>query len=385
MHWQKKILSFLTVTSVSILFGITTTTISFAAGFNEDNNPEVMTTAGKFAKNPLKFNYHFDSLATSAKLKDQIRPWTDSYYPTVDGGIRNRYQTGKAPTRWDLMFQTKNKLKRMSANEIAQLSPTEKLDLYMGDYSFSFTKEEIDRTKGACGILRGINKGWWGLCHGWAQEALNRPEPNCITVSNPDGIQIKFGSSDLKALALYFAGEVSEAEVCQIGERCSVKGDSSSRRSYTSFNDVNPGAFLVTLANLIPNQQGFVMDRTADVQVWNQPIFGYSLKVLEDSQTASSGSASGTVREVSIKLKVDWVKELDSSMQPYGLDPEAQTSTTYTAVIELDSKGRIIGGRWTGNSLDEHPDFIWMKPRDNMSNYGDRWQAVDRLYKRATQ
>ncbi|MBF0360478.1 MAG: hypothetical protein HQK49_05665 [Oligoflexia bacterium] len=374
-NWRNQIFNLLTKSSTLFLIATICTTAAMA-DFEENNNPDQMSKAGKFANNPLKFNHNFDSLPKSARLKKI--PWPESYWPSVAGGIRNRFQGNLTPTRFDLLFLTKKKLKSMSPEKIAKLSPTEKLDLLLGDYKFTFTKEEIDRTKEACGILSGLNKGWWGLCHGWSPASLQYPEPDCTTVTNPDGIEIKFVSSDLKALALYFVGEVSELKGCSCGTRCELSVLNPFRKKDPSYIDINPGAFFIVLANLISNDQGFVMDRTTDSPIWNQPVFGFSTKVISDRKISNGR------REVDIELKVDWLVELPSNVKPYGDDPRAQKNSIYTATLEIDKDGNIDGGKWSGKSVDDHPDFIWMDPTDDMCKYGPRWVAVDKLLKEAT-
>ena len=49
---------------------------------------------------------------------------------------------------------------------------------------------------------------WAGYCHGWAPAANRFEEPLPVTVRNADGVEIPFGSSDVKALLTYFEAEV---------------------------------------------------------------------------------------------------------------------------------------------------------------------------------
>ncbi|MBF0297705.1 MAG: hypothetical protein HQK51_03235 [Oligoflexia bacterium] len=382
MYWQKKILSILTITFILLISNVI---VVFAGGFDNANDPEKMALAGKFSNSPLQLVYKLDSLPKSSSLSKDNMPWSENYWPTVEGGLRYRFQTAKTPTRFDLYFQGKKKVKRMKEEDIAKLSPTEKIDIYLGDYDYTFTKEEIDRTKDAC--KHPTDKGWWGLCHGWASESLNRPEPKCVTVTNADGIKIKFGSSDLKGLALYFAGQIAQSDECFAGRRCNIDKKNlpqAPASEIMAYEDVNAGTFFLALTNLIPNQQGFVMDRTTDGPVWNQPIFGYNYEIVKESNSASTGSATGTAREVEIKLEVNWLQELKSSMEPHNNSATAHKNSSYSAILELDSAGNIIGGRWIGKSVDDHPDFIWMKAKAKMSDYGKRWEAVDKIYQEAT-
>ncbi|MBF0359493.1 MAG: hypothetical protein HQK49_00685 [Oligoflexia bacterium] len=352
-----------------------------AEKMDSKNNPELMRTAGKFANNPLTLNYDFETLPKQSELEN--KPWPENYWPTVKGGLRYSPSLDRTYNKFDLLTHNVFTMKfLMSQEKINKLPPTMKLDLYLGDYSYSLTREEIERTDSVFKNPEG--KGWFGLCHGWASRALNCKEPKPVTVKNPNGISIQFNSSDLKALDLYFEGEVSNGEDCGAGRRCNIESDKITGDEL-EYKDVHIATFYLALTNLIPQGQGFVMDKTIDAPVWNQPIFGYSTKVISDKKEASQDSAVGTVREVEIELTVDWLGELSSREQPYGDDSSARHKVVYTGVLELDKDNKIIGGKWTGNSVKDHPDFIWMKADDDKAKYGKRWQALKELLEKAQQ
>ena len=76
---------------------------------------------------------------------------------------------------------------------------------------------------------------------------MNEAEPAPVTMTNPDGIKIPFGSADVKALLDYYYAFYTEGDTHQLGNRCSVPvwmgGGNCS--------DVNAGAFHIVVANQI--------------------------------------------------------------------------------------------------------------------------------------
>ena len=55
---------------------------------------------------------------------------------------------------------------------------------------------------------RPTTPAWQVYCHGWTAASIAFEEPAPILVTNPDGLRIPFGSSDIKALLTYLQGEV---------------------------------------------------------------------------------------------------------------------------------------------------------------------------------
>jgi hypothetical protein len=128
--------------------------------------------------------------------------------------------------------------------------------------------------------------------------------------------------------------------------------------------DTNAGAFHVVLTNYISlRDQSFVIDMTRDSEVWNQPVEGFSVKVLKEYRGASEGAAPGTAREVVVETLVRWVGEIENQWESSGTNLKV---SQYRYRLELDSRGRIIGGAWL---TWERPDFIWTQTRPSFSGF----------------
>jgi hypothetical protein len=120
----------------------------------------------------------------------------------------------------------------------------------------------------------------------------------------------------------------------------------------------------VVLTNYIGLRgQSFVMDKIRESEVWNQPIEGYSIKILNQNRGASEGAAAGTVREVVVEAVVRWVNEVENEWEKSGTNLKV---SNYKYRLELDSRGRIIGGAWLSF---ERPDFIWTQSKPGFTGF----------------
>jgi len=324
---------------------ILTSFISISAfsfsGWDEINSPDNFET---------NFITRFRMLPLSAELRK--KPWTSSYWPTYKGGITHRWLT-------DEVIYTKI---GFSKKGVDYLSPAEQYDLYLGRTDFPLTNYELKRT----GIRTKKNiPEWEGLCHDWAPASYLFDEPNPITVTGKNGERIQFGSADLKALLfINFELSKSDEKTKFLGSRCSLDKANGNFYNDSACSDTNAGAFHVVLTNYIGlRDQSFVMDKIRESEVWNQPIEGYSIKILNQNNGASEGSAPGTVREIVVEAKVRWVNEVENEWKKSGTNLEV---SNYKYRLELDSRGRIIGGAWISF---ERPDFIWTQTKPGFTGY----------------
>lgn len=130
-----------------------------------------------------------------------------------------------------------------------------------------------------CAIARGETKGrciptWWGICPGWSASAYMEPPPRDPVTRNG----VTFYPGDLMAL-LALVYDRAPMPTKFISSRCNVEDpptDGSGRFVDTTCRDMNPATLHAVLANLVGlRHQGLVVERTATLQVWNQPVRGY--------------------------------------------------------------------------------------------------------------
>jgi Transglutaminase elicitor len=305
------------------------------------------------SNDPIKisegYETDFEKLPKQASLGE--KPWTDTYWPTDKGGISHRWQVSKKKT--DYKPNTLDSLKNLNPEEIKKLSPSEKYDIFMADYTYPLTSVEIKRTTGKF-------ESWEGLCHGWAPAAFLYKEPLPQTKVNKDGIEVSFGSSDIKALLSLYQAEYAKLPTKFLGNRCNDNFEEKPfSRLKKACRDTNAGAFHLVLANQIGLlQKSFVIDITRDLEVWNQPVSSYT-SVVEKTQWPSFGSAPGTKKEIVVKTIVNYTSEIMPSMNAaLGTQMHHEEKALYKYILELSEDNRILGGRWISG---ERPDFLWTK------------------------
>ncbi len=261
---------------------------------------------------------------------------------------------------------------------------------------------ERDRCEQRCD--RGGVETWWGLCHAWAPAAVLEKEPlHTVTIPTEYG-DINFTVGDIKAL---YSVIYDRSDASLIGGRCNdfdVKRDETTGRIISeNCRDLNAGSFHVVMANLIGIQKrGFVEDRTFDYEVWNQPVKGYTVHSMDEVTSAEahellnvdvenpSDCISGvdvsegdycynknvdTLYKVSATL--DWITESHASTVPEGAENLNRYSRndTYTYILEVKD-GEVVGGEWYGDSIQNHPDFVWLPFRPLNGNRFVNMQKV---------
>lgn len=131
---------------------------------------------------------------------------------------------------------------------------------------------------------------WFGLCHAWVPAAMLEEEPEePVTVEDPQGNDVTFDVSDIKALLI---SQYDRADSHMVGGRCNARGDDVPRNDNGRVEDgkcqdVNPGSFHVLVTNFLGLQgRPIAEDRVYNYEVWNQPIIGYNIeeqtKISED-------------------------------------------------------------------------------------------------------
>ncbi len=327
---------------ITVLMALLFSASAFSmAAWDSTNAPENFET---------NFITKFRILPKDGELRK--KPWAASYWPTFKGGISHRWLTN----------ETYYRNLGSSHKGIDYLSPAEKFDLYIGRSDFPLTNFELKRTK--IRTSRNIPE-WEGLCHAWAPASYLFEEPNPIVVTGKNGEKIQFGSADIKALLMInFELSKSGEKTKFLGSRCTLDKANGNFNYESSCADTNAGAFHVVLTNYIGiRNESFVMDRTRDAEVWNQPVEAFSVRILDESKGVSAGAAEGTAKEIVVETLVRWVGEVENEWNRSGTNLQV---SKYRYRLELDRRGRIIGGAWLSW---ERPDFIWTQTRPSFLGF----------------
>jgi hypothetical protein len=145
--------------------------------------------------------------------------------------------------------------------------------------------------------------------------------------------------------------------------------------------DVNPGAFHVIVTNFLGLRQApLVEDRTANYEVWNQPVLGYSVtKQAEVSKTAANECVGQTMNKTKwsyntsakklyeVRMTVTYLSESGAEARPLGWMNNTSTDD-YHYILELNDTGKVVGGRYCTDSANSHVDFLWSPTGTNSPN-----------------
>jgi len=264
------------------------------------------------------------------------------------------------PDMWSYKLNSLEELKKLNLESLKQLSPAEKFDILMSRYEYPLTNVERKRTDPN-------HQLWEGTCNGWTTAALKFSEPPPVSITNKEGIVVPFGSSDIKSLLMLHQFFIeSYKRYAILGERCENVATPKmetflpkmlSEDAVDSCSDSNAGAFHLVLTNMIGRlKKGLVFDVDRDSEVWNQPVYRYSSRVIQRTPTSAL-----------INTRVWYAEEEMPKWEPLTINKKnAEVMATYNYEVELNSKGEITGGKWKdGQGVDYkmhrtyHPDFVW--------------------------
>jgi hypothetical protein len=294
---------------------------------------------------------NFYLLPLNGEVHNQEKFWSGDYWPINKGNINLRWNTS-IPEGWDYNSPTRDELLFMTPDQIAQLSAPEKFDLYLGRYDYPLKAEVYT-------FANRRAQSWEGICNGWAPASMNHNEPTPKSFTNPDGIVVKFGSSDIKALLSYYYAFIHKIpDTQQIGRRC-PRGSGWFNWNKDCKNDLDAGAFHVVLANKVGKKnQSFLVDIERYKEVWNHPILSYSTTV-DGEERIQKSHPENTYKVLKVTTKVAYVNESrNNSWEPVrGTDGQKLINRVYSYLLFLDNQDQIISGEWTSS---ERPDFLWV-------------------------
>jgi hypothetical protein len=204
---------------------------------------------------------------------------------------------------------------------------------------------------------------WEGLCNAWAEASIKSPDP--AQDATVDGIA--FRAADLKALLIKsYDGEPKG--FIQYGQRFEGKyGD--------DFLDLYPDQFHRFLqTQLFEKGQPFIMDKDPGVEVWNVPVYQAETRLASDPADAQVMHVTTWVTFTDFAEQFDY----NGSSEPVTLE--------YTYDLfgnrKADGSFEVYSGFWTGDSLQNHPDFVTVLPDGSDRVSYNKWlnsQWVDEI------
>lgn len=314
-----------------------------AINANAEINREWEDYSDPAIRNP-NYEKSYTALPLRGIVTDNRKIWANDYWAHKKGSINFRWNAVKK-IGFDLKSPAREEALMMSQAALAELAPTEKLDLLNGDYNYTLRKEVE-------GIASKHAAIWHGICNGWAPATVNHNEPTPKTFTNPDGIVVPFGSSDIKALiSYYYAFHHQVRSTHQMGKRCLLIGPGCDE-------DLNAGAFHIVLTNTVGKGESMIADVERGRQVWNHAVSEYTSTVVAANLAPGKKSAKGTVRRVHLKTDMTFVQgiEKNSWYPTHGTPDHINGVRNYEYTLDIDAYGKIIGGDWISKV---RPDFIW--------------------------
>jgi len=382
-----------------------------------DNSTEPLPGNGKadawdFTNDPARLannlNYELAALPRTGKLDKPVWAarypsavgkvpvaWSETYWPSISGSTNNRWQGASeksALEKYDQAFNSAAGCATMPTElcgpgakaaweeyfKCAGPAATWQIQSFQSiAEQFDGIDNDADGETDECDSSDDEGtQGWWGLCHAWTPAALLEPEPAKSVTYNG----VTFAVSDIKALVMTV---YDRNEAMMLGGRCNAKTfdpDNSTSQNDPCY-DSNPGALHVVLTNFLGiNDNALAMDKTAGWQVWNQPIVGYSVSKQDKVTTTQANVCVGATGDVwtfnpkardlyEVEMNVNYLVEGGPSSSPLGMDRYVSTDT-YHYILEVGSRGKVIGGRYCTSSEDSHPDFLWAPIRVSQSSAG---------------
>jgi hypothetical protein len=189
-----------------------------------------------------------------------------------------------------------------------------------------------------------------------------------------------------------------------------------------SCENTNAGSFHIVIANQLGKmKEGFMFDKTRDVEVWNQPAFKYASQIEKMPVSSLPTSAPGTTSVVKVKTKLyyaddsdyGWTYSTPANLGLFNWDGNAtfqgmiesfkqeyakysrllmnegdedeplkyplglHDAANYEYTLDINASGEIIGGDWISFN---RPDYMWIMKKegfvDDFKRLGEVYQAV---------
>lgn len=352
-------------------------------------------------------------------------PWSSDFWPDMKGSIADPYnETGQGSilgditqirykrimwatnkahleARLGLHMQVASNINAIPEAKFDNMSPAEKYDMLMGDTDFTMTNRVIEMVEKMDSI--DLVAAFTGVCHGWSPASLTMPRPeHVVTVMSPLGRKINFYPMDIKALASFLWGKTAAGSAVHFeGSKCISGGKKTKygRLLDPKCFNINPALFhLVAVNQLGLNHRGFVVDRSDNKSVWNQPVYAFQANYfrvtdrgdprlglsLDQAKVMYSSSAWDALHEfrspktssiVGVQATFWYSKEnMDPDHSPTDSPSKDKVkSETLRYDLELDANDNIVGGEWRefkeadAPTLVEqvgytHPNSIWLVP-----------------------
>ncbi|GEM_PF-614009 len=263
----------------------------------------------------LMIFFFYANAQTTETVEITTRPWNGYWWPLNNNGLCTGQDYNKYP------------------------SPMEKYDMALNQ-KYHATTWEINNHYFPDAPY------WWGHCNGWAVASILEQEPTHKSTFN----SIVFYVGDLKGL-------LSECHQGASGTTYGTRymGDDNQQ----AFDDINP----LDLQNVLKmylkdNNTPILIDADPTKEIWTYPVYKYELSYTDE----------GNTRHCTLTVYCATDSYDNGILNPDDFGDTHSFTKTYTYDLTLDSNGDPVSGEWTGNSVNDHPDFAWYPDNDAGKN-----------------
>lgn len=308
----------------------------------------------------------YTNVRNAGQVNSPQKYWSGFYWPTYQGGIAQRWQRGIDSDFYsDYLYPIASlpEYQSLRPQQVLQLSPSEKYDLWLNDESMGLTRSEQLKVVTTAQNFGNTIPTWFGICDGWALAASIEDEPiKMVRAQSASGQLIDFYPEDIKALMAYYY-TLAPKQYVTAGGRCNrpkVTKDANGRVIEPECRDINPATLHLALDQYVGDaNQRLVIDIARDEMVWNYPIQSYKFQYsnLRDLRADPSYRHPAPGTQYLINVAANMVLVSGVAPTTYLGPQRVYTPKIWRYVLELDGAYNIIGGEWIS---DEHPDFIWI-------------------------
>jgi hypothetical protein len=170
-----------------------------------------------------------------------------------------------------------------------------------------------------------IGESWSGHCHAWAVASIFEPEPRSVTREG-----VKFTQDEIEGLLTETYNAPGWKYWGTPCENCS--------QSSVAFQDVTPADFDMVMQEYMGNQRkNVILEIDPETPIWNYPAYKYT----------RSSVRHGDVQEVTMVVTI--------AIPMVNVGGTRSDTMRYTYTLRDGT-----AGEWTGASVTDHPDLIWV-------------------------
>lgn len=341
----------LTMNKVTALIAAAGATLAFTACLGGTDAPDeqlepedVLEDTDKepwdSANNPTRVDSTFLILVHQLPVSGEVEtaPWPGDYWATARDSLNHKWDSSGSPSeKWAAAFGRPQTVEQVSRTTGVKSASWRKACETNSDCTD--LKDGSSCVASYDGAMKRCIPGWWGICHGWAPAATKELAPTkAVTVPKADGSgDVTFYPGDLEGLMSLMYTEVPTKFLSSRCNKDNPTTDASGRLVDGECRDMNPGAWHVLTTNMIGlRKQAFVLDRTYDDEVWNQPMSSFKITNAVDDKLPELTKAQAAAKLGLTVASTALIATSDVAKSAWSRKSFAPAAGTYTVRMTGD-------------------------------------------------